>query len=282
MAAGSAEPSAGIATGRAEQRGLFLARLLRHVGRYYPLAVLVLLWEALGRFGLVDELTLPSVQSVAHAFADLLGSGEIFGHIATSAFRALTSFIIVMVVGIPLGLIWGLTKRGEEILDRLISFAYPIPKVALIPLFILWLGIGELSKLAIIIVAAIFPLLVNTYAGVKGTSKHLVWSALSMGATRQEIFRRIIFPSTLPHIFTGLRLAMGVSWILLFSAEMLASDRGLGFLTLMGENELRTDVVLVGLICIGGFGFGCDRLLRLLSRRLCHWYFAMGFEKGDR
>ncbi|MBI2370290.1 MAG: ABC transporter permease [Deltaproteobacteria bacterium] len=257
----------------------WLSRILEGLGRITSVLLLLGVWELLGRSGLIEPLILPAFSQVVGTLWQTAAEGELTRHLVVSVLRALTGFVLTGLLAVPLGLLMGWSRRAEEFFDPLVSVAYPVPKVALIPLFILWLGIGEASKLAVIAVAALFPLAVSTYAGVKATRKLAVWSALSMGATSGEILRKVVFPHALPQIFTGLRLSMAICWILLFSAEMVAGGSGLGYLMVQAENDLKTDLVMAGLIVIAVLGLTCDRLIRVAGARACRWYFAMGLGK---
>ena len=233
------------------------------------------MWEALGRL-IGDPLFLPTLTEVLAKYAELAGNGEIFKHLQISLIRALSGFGAAALIGVALGLLMGWDSSWENFWNNLISISYPVPKIALVPLFILWLGIGNVSKIAMIFTAAVFPVIINTYAGVKGVRKNLIWRALTMGASQGEVLRKVVLPHALPQIFTGLRVSMALTWALLFIAEMVASSSGLGFLILFKERMLLTDEVLAGILTIAAFGFFFDRLVQLLGRRLCRWYFATG------
>lgn len=238
----------------------------------YSVILVLVLWEVAGRL-LAKPLFLPPFSSVMATFYRLLMTGELGTHVGISTARSLSGFALSALVGIPLGLLMGWYRLWEDFWTALVSLVYPIPKVGLIPLFILWLGIGDASKIAVIFSAAVFPLIINTYTGVKGVPRLLIWSALTFGANQREVLWKVVFPASLPHIFSGLRLAMGISWILLFAAEMIAAHTGLGHLILVAERMLDTDVVFAALILIAILGFLFDRMLLLLGGRLCDWYF---------
>lgn len=246
--------------------------------RASSIILLVLLWELVAR-SMNNTLFLPPFSEVVYATWKALLSGELLEHIGVSMVRALTGFTLAVLVGVPLGLLMGWFKKWEDFCSPLISLAYPIPKIGLIPLFILWLGIGNSSKVAVIFTACIFSVILNTYTGVKGTPRHLVWSALSMGASSREVLLKVVLPHSLPYIFAGLRLAMGIAWILLFAAEMVAARSGLGFLILYAERMLQTEVVFMALLTIAFFGFIFDRLILVGSRKACDWYFE--FKEGE-
>jgi ABC-type nitrate/sulfonate/bicarbonate transport system permease component len=239
--------------------------------RYYSVILALIAWEAAAR--LVDnKVFLPTLTTVAATLGDLLLSGELLAHTTASTFRAVSGFAAAAAIGIPLGIAMGWYRSLENFFSPLVSLSYPVPKIGLIPLFILWLGIGNISKIAMILAAAIYPVVLNTYTGVKGTPIYVVWSARSLGASETEVLRKIVFPYALPHILTGLRLAMGISWILLFAAEMIAAQSGLGWLILYAERMLDTPTVFAALVTIAVLGFLFDRVILGISERLCDWY----------
>ena len=244
----------------------------RALAQSYSVVLVLLLWEVLAR-ALDNTLFLPGVGAVMNALGELARSGELYTDLASSTWRALCGFFIASAVGIPLGLVMGWFARMDDFWGSLISLSFPIPKIGLIPLFILWLGIGDTSKIAVVVAGAIYPVIMNTYSGVKGTPRYLVWSAQTLGASTLELLHKVIFPHTLPFIFAGLRLAMGIAWILLFAAEMVAATSGLGFRILYAQRLLDTPVVFASLAMIAVLGFAFDRLLYYLSRYACDWYF---------
>jgi len=252
------------------QRQLFQGPL-RWLQRSYSLILFVVAWELIARL-INNPLFLPTFTGVLGVLAQLLASGELLGHTAVSTFRAMTGFAVSALIGIPLGMAMGWFRSWENFWSPIISLSYPVPKIGLIPLFILWLGIGDTSKIAVILAAAVYPVILSTYTGVKGTPTYLVWSARSLGASEREVLWKIVFPYALPHIFTGLRLAMGISWILLFAAEMVAAQSGLGWLILFAERMLDTPTVFASLLTIAILGFAFDRVILLTSQRLCDWY----------
>lgn len=243
--------------------------------RAYSIVLLLLLWEVLANI-VAKPLFLPSLSSVIGDLANLVLSGEVAEHIAMSMFRALAGFTLAAVVGAGLGLLTGWYKKWDAFWTPLISLSYPAPKVALLPLLIVWLGIGELSKIAVIFMAGVYLTLIRTHAGVKGIDRTLVWKAQAMGATNREILLKVVVPHTLPHIFTGLRLTMAVSWALLYISEMVAARSGLGFLTFMMGQLLETKTVFAALLIIAALGFLFDRVIWFIFRRVCIWYVEPG------
>ena len=173
----------------------------------------------------------------------------------------------------------GWSAKWDDFWNFIISFTNPIPKLGLIPLFILWLGIGEASKVALIATASVFPILINTYNGVRGVNRLLIWRAQTSGADQLEMLHKVILHAALPHILAGARLGMAVAWIVLLGAEMVAAQAGLGFRILYGGQTFDTRLVFSGLLVIAVIGFTFDRLILALSGRLCRWYFRAADSK---
>jgi ABC-type nitrate/sulfonate/bicarbonate transport system permease component len=241
------------------------------ISRYYSVLLVLVAWE-IAALVINNAVFLPTPTAVAAVLGQLVMSGELAEHTSVSMLRAVSGFVLAAILGIPLGIAMGRYRSWENFWNPLVSLSYPVPKIGLIPLFILWLGIGNISKIAMILAAAIYPVVLSTYSGVKGTPTYIVWSARSLGASEAEVLRKIVFPYALPHILTGLRLAMGISWILLFAAEMIAAQSGLGWLILYAERMLDTPTVFASLATIAVLGFLFDRAILAISHRLCDWY----------
>src|SRR2546422_46425 len=205
---------------------LFPSRI--HLARAGVLLFLVGLWQLLWVWGL-PAYVLGPVDIVEHFFA-ALGSEELYQHIGASLLRSLPGFAIGALLGVALGLLAGVTRAFEQMLSPVIFLSYPVPKIVMLPLFMLWFGIGDRSKILIIALACFYPMYINAYYGAKSTSALLVWSALNMGADRRQIFRKVVLPSALPLIFAGLRVSLALSFIVMFATEMINASSGLGLL----------------------------------------------------
>jgi ABC-type nitrate/sulfonate/bicarbonate transport system permease component len=259
--------------------GTLSAWITRNGLTFAPVVLLLAIWEIAARI-LNDPLSLPTLGAVLTKWWEMLSSGELIPHILVSTGRSLAGFAVAAVLGIAIGLAMGRSQMLERSLNPLISFTYPVPKIGLLPLFILWFGLGEQMKVIVIFTAAIYPVIINTFTGIRGVPRVLVWRARTFGASTREILFRVVLPAALPHILSGLRLAMGISWIVLFAAEMVAAPTGLGFLILYSEQIFQTDVVFVALLTIALLGFLFDRFILLISHRLCDWYFRQAGEEG--
>ena len=185
--------------------------------------------------------------------------------------RALPGFAIGALLGIALGLAAGIARSFDEMLSPLVFVTYPVPKIVMLPLFMLWFGIGDLSKVLIIALACFYPAFINAYYGARATPRILVWSARNMGASEAAIFRRVVLPGALPQIFAGLRVALALSFIVMFAAEMINARSGLGHLIREAENSMRFDLMYVSLLAIAILGYAGDRLLRFARARFLRW-----------
>jgi NitT/TauT family transport system permease protein len=244
----------------------------RHpVARVVGLAGLLALWEVLTRTGWVPALFLPSPLGVLAAGVEMLRSGELMGHVLTSLGRILLGFALGALGGVAVGLLVGVFGVAEAVGTPLIAATFPIPKIALLPLLILWLGIGEASKVAVITLGVFFPMAINTYAGVRHADPLLLRAAVSFGAGRWSLVRKVMLPAALPMIFAGLKLGAGTSLLLLVAAEMIAASSGIGFLVLHAQNLMETTKLMVGIVLLSALGLGSHWLLTRLERRCIPW-----------
>jgi NitT/TauT family transport system permease protein len=232
------------------------------------IAVLVV-WQLAALRGLPDYVLSP-VQIARH-FLQALGSAELYEHIWASLARSLPGFAIGSLLGAALGLAAGTARWFDRMLSPAVFLTYPVPKIVMLPIFMIWFGIGDLSKVLIIALACFYPVFINAYYGVRQTRTILVWSALNMGATPAQIFRRVVLPSAAPMIFAAMRVSLALSFIVMFAAEMINARSGLGHLIRVAENSLRFDLMYVSLVTIAILGYGGDRLVRLAHSRLLAW-----------
>lgn len=238
-------------------------------------AVLLLAWEGVTRFGIVDQILLPAPATVGLRLWQVLTNGyagvNIFVHIGASLFRALTAFLLAAAVGITIGLLRGIYPKVDALFLVPFELIRPIPPLAFIPLFILWFGIGEVSKILIIFYYAMLMIMVNTQAGVASCPEDKVRAARSLGASPWQVFWRVVLPASLPHIVVGLRVALAAGLSILVASELLGGDRGLGFVISDASTFFKTTDVVVGIIFIGLIGLVADRGLAFAARRIVHW-----------
>ena len=252
-------------------RSSFLLRADHRVLRGTALVSLLVLWEALTRVGWIPALFLPSPLGVLRELADMTLSGQLLVHLAASLRRLLLGFGAGALAGITVGIATGFFSRAEAVGQPLIAATFPIPKIALLPLLILWLGIGEPSKVAVIALGVFFPMAINTYAGVREADPRLVRAAVAFGAGRWSVIRKVILPSALPMIFAGLKLGAGTALLLLVAAEMIAADSGIGFLVLHAGNIMDTTKLMVGIVCLSLLGVLSHWVLTRCERRAVPW-----------
>jgi sulfonate transport system permease protein len=233
--------------------------------------VIVLLWQAGSSTGLIDPDTLASPLAVVGSAWELILDGTLPGAIWVSVQRVLYGFLIGAVAGLGLALLAGLSRLAEDALDPPLQMLRTLPHFGLIPLFILWMGIGELPKITLIAMGVLFPLYLNTYAGIRSVDRRLVEAAQTFGLSRTSMVRNVILPGALPQALTGLRLSLGVAWLSLIVAETLAADAGLGWMINDAREFLQTDVIVVGLAVYSLLGLATDALVRMLERKALAW-----------
>jgi NitT/TauT family transport system permease protein len=234
--------------------------------RVAAVAVLLLAWEAIAGAGIFPKVFLPPPSSVAVELWRMGLSGDLWRNVQPSLARILGGFAIGAGAGVALGTLAAVSVRAEAVIDPLVALAYPIPKIALLPLIVLWLGIGEASKVAVIAVGAFFPVFISAVTGLRGASPSLMRAAQSLGATRWQIIQKVMIPSALPVLFAGLRLAAGMSLLLVVSAEMIAATRGLGYLILYAGDLLQTTRLLAGIAVLSALGLFSTWFLRWIER----------------
>lgn len=236
-----------------------------------PWLLLLLAWTGAHGLGLVDPALLPSPGAVlARAWA-LGASGELWGHLLASTARVTAGVLIGTSIALPAGFLLGRWRKLRLVLEPLIGFFRALPPIALIPLVILYFGIGEEAKLIVLSFAAFFAAVIVLYEGIAQMPPIYVQVSRTLGATEAEVFRRVIVPLTMPHLLTAVRLALGVTWATLVAAELVAAQRGLGAMIQVAASFFQLDVIYVGIIAIGTVALLMDHGLRLLSRRLLHW-----------
>jgi len=232
---------------------------------------LLLVWEGLSRVGWVPPLFLPPPSSVLVEAGRMLMSGELVRHLAVSLLRIGLGFVLGAASGTAVGLVLGASRLAEAVGNPLIAATYPIPKIALLPLMVLWLGIGEAPKVAMIALGVFFPVAINTYAGVRDTETLMVKAATSLGASRSQVLTKVVLPSALPVILAGYRLGAGVALLLVVSAEMINATAGIGFLILHAGDLMLTAKLVVGLVVLSLLGLASTWGLRAVEGYLVPW-----------
>jgi len=236
---------------------------------------IMLAWWAVTELRLAPRLFLPSPAEVYNAaisfYQDGYANASMWEHVSASLARILTAAVIAFALGVPVGLLMGLSRWAKGVFDAPIEFYWPLPPLAYLPLMIIWLGIGEASKIALLTMAMFAPIAIAAQAGVRSVSLERVNAALSLGATRFQLLREIVLPSALPEILTGTRIAIGVGWSTLVAAELIAATRGIGHFVMSASQFLATDFVFVGIGAIALSAFAFSFAMRQLERWLAPW-----------
>src|SRR4249919_737295 len=239
--------------------------------RYAPLLLLALAWEVGARTGLVSTLALPPLSTVVTAWIELLKDGELVTNGAASLWRAGAGLFLSIVVGAALGIFMAWWRPANALLSPLVEMFYPMPKSALIPVTVIWLGFGDGSKILLIFLGCMLPVTIGAFNGARGSDRVLVWSARSMGASRLRMLWDVVVPSAMPELLNGVRTALALSFILLVSSELIVAQKGfgylIGFLGASGSYEGMYAVVLT----VASLGFAADRGYLLLARRVLQW-----------
>jgi NitT/TauT family transport system permease protein len=239
--------------------------------RYLPILLLAILWEAVARLELVSTSALPPLSEVVVSWVDLLRSGELFSNGAASLYRGGMGLLLAIVVGSLLGIFMAWWKPVNVLLSPLVEIFYPMPKSALIPVTVIWLGFGDGSKILLIFLACMLPVTLGAFNGARGSEQTLVWSARSMGANRLRMLWDVVLPSALPELLNGIRTALALSFILLVSSELIVARDGLGHLIgFLGANG-SYDAMYAVVLTVALLGFVCDRGYQMIMNRMLQW-----------
>jgi len=261
---------------RQETAGIRLDRLgaaiARRVGSLLPLIVLILAWEVSSRSGVVSSFLLPPLSAVLERDWDDALSGELIVNLGLTLYRALAGFAIAAVGGVALGIVMTRSKLIRWFFDPIVSVGFPMPKIAFLPIFMLWLGLYDVSKISMAAFNAIFPVIVATIAAAEGVERELLWSARSLGAGERQLLREIILPAALPQIITGLQVALPVSMIVTIVTEMLMGGQGLGGAMIAASRLADSPGVFAGIVEIAVAGLCLVKGMTALRRRLLIWH----------
>ena len=267
--------SVGSAIAHTPRVGPFSASRWRAVGRTtFPFLVVGTLWEIVARLQIFPPRLFPSLETIASACVRLTTSGVLPHHVADTLLRLVAGFALAAIVGIAVGIAMGRSRLAEDLALPLVSMGAPIPGIAYAPLFLLWFGLGNSSAILLVGFVSAFPIIFNTWTGVKAVKEVWVRSALAMGADGRRLFHKVILPGALPYILTGLRLGLAQAWRILVGVEMLAAvPWGLGWMIFGAREFLNTDVMLTGVVVIGAIGLALEKLVfkRLEDFTVVRW-----------
>ncbi|MGW1893712.1 ABC transporter permease [Streptomyces sp. NPDC002004] len=247
------------------------ARVPRWLRRTTGPVLLLIVWQILSATGVLATSVLASPGTIARVGGHLIADGSLPSAMGVSLQRVAGGLLLGTVVGTTLALLAGLFRIGEDLVDTTVQMLRTVPFVGLIPLFIIWFGIGEAPKIAIITLGVSFPLYLNVYAGIRGVDAQLIEAGESLGLSRWGLVRHVVLPGALPGAMTGLRYSLGIAWLALVFAEQVNADAGIGFLMVQARDFLRTDVIVVCLIVYAFLGLIADFVVRTLERLLLQW-----------
>ncbi len=266
-----ATPQATVAASRPRPVAALAAAAAGFLWAYGAVLLFLLVWQLSSEFGLVDRSMIPPFTKVVAALVHGFVDGGLLPDLEISMTRAGVAFGIAVAVAIPLGLFMGSFRRFEAFIDPLIQTFRQTSALAIYPIFILLLGLGETSKITIICWAAFFPILLNTISGVKQVDRGLIEMARMFGASRTEVFKRVVLPAATPAIFVGLRLSGTISLLLLVAAEMIGAKKGLGFLIINAQYNFEIPLMFASIVLLAIIGLGVNYSLLVLQGWLCRW-----------
>ncbi len=240
--------------------------------RVFSILVLIAIWEGLARSGTFTPFVLPSLSSVLERMWSDALSGDLFVNTGLTVYRAMVGFSICMVLGILIGVAMSRSVIAGWFFDPIISVGFPMPKIAFLPVVILWLGVYDVSKITIVVIDAIFPVIAATVIAIRGIDRELIWSARNMGANDRELMWQIVLPAALPQILTGLQVALPISMIVAVVAEMLMGGYGLGGAMMTASRFADSRGVFAGIVEIAIVGYVLIKLMALIRRRLLIWH----------
>ena len=255
---------------------VFFAPALTFLSKLGSIIVLLLAWEILASSGVFTPFLLPKFSVVAERVASDMATGVWFINIGHTLYRAIIGFSAAAVLGVPLGILMARQKTIRWFFDPVISIGFPAPKVAFLPIFILWFDLFDTAKIVLVAFTAIFPIVAASWAGTFTVDKHFIWSARSLGATNREVLSEIILPAAMPQILTGLQIALPISMIVALVTEFLMGGQGLGGAMIEAQRFGDSPGVFAGIVSIALAGFIMIKSLEYLRRRLLSWHSEAG------
>lgn len=249
-----------------------MARLIWRLAPWAPVIALAVAWEAVARSGAVTPFMLPALSVVAERIWADAASGELWTHLGATLYRSFAGFLIAAAAGIPLGVLIARNRAARWLFDPLISVGFPMPKIAFLPIVTLWLGFHDVSKITMVVLDAVFPVVTAAIAATVAVERELLWSARSLGASERELLREVVLPASLPQIFTGLQVALPIALIVDIVAEMKMGGIGLGGAMITASRFADSPAVFAGILEIALAGYGVVKLMAMLRRRMLLWH----------
>ena len=239
--------------------------------RYSPLLILAVAWELAARLNLVSSTALPPLSDVILAWIDMIKDGELVSNGASSLFRASAGLALAVIVGGVLGIAMAWLKPVNVLMAPLVEIFYPLPKSALIPVTVIWLGFGDGSKILLIFLGCMLPVTIGAFNGARSSEQVLVWSARSMGAHKLRMLWDVVVPSAMPELLNGIRTALALSFILLVSSELIVAQKGFGFLIGSFGANGTYDAMYAVVLTVAFLGFAADRAYLMITKRVMQW-----------
>jgi len=239
--------------------------------RYLSVVAIVACWQIGSALGLIPMRTLAAPSIILSTAWDLLMHGDLVGNLLVSLARAATGFAMGAAIGGGLALVAGLSRIGEDVVDAPMQMLRTLPFLALVPLLILWFGIGETPKIVLVAFGAAFPVYLNLFAGIRGVDTKLLEAGRVFGLSRRALLAHVVLPGAMPGLLTGMRFALGIAWLSLVVGEQINASSGIGFMINDARDFLRTDIIVVGLLVYALLGLGSDALIRGFERRAFAW-----------
>ena len=261
-----------VPNGVPEKAARFVYMLFWAFMRVFSIVLLLATWEILARSGTFTHFQLPAFSEVVERIGNDAWTGDLWINTALTLYRALTAFLICAVFGVVIGMAMSRSVIANWFFDPIISVGFPMPKIAFLPVVILWLGVYDVSKITIIVIDAIFPVIAATVIAIQGVERELLWSARNMGANNRELLTQIVLPAALPQIMTGLQVALPLSLIVAVVAEMLMGGYGLGGAMMTASRFADSTGVFAGIVEIAVVGYGLVKAMALIRRRLLIWH----------
>lgn len=245
------------------------------LGSFLPLSLLVI-WEVLSRLGVFPAYQLPAPSVIFYTILQMAQDGTLWSHIGITTFRVFQGFVLGTAAAVLLGSLVGFYKAAEQLLDPMLQAFRSIPSLAWVPLFILWMGIGEPSKVTMIAVGVFFPVYLNIVSGITGVDRKLIEVGKMYGLSSFQLIRRIILPAALPSFLVGLRSGLGLGWMFVVAAELMGASQGLGYLLVLGQNTLSPETIIASIILFALIGKLSDWILKLVQERSLQWQDSLG------
>lgn len=249
-----------------------IGQVLRGAGTIYPLLLIAAVWEAIAQLGLIRGIFLPRLSTVIALIPKLAANGELVQPLLISLYRAAGGLLIALVAGVTLGFVMARNRAVRFLLEPLVSFGFSSPKIAFLPIFILWFGIDHLSKILLVALTSVFPFIVSAYEGARNVTVNQLWAARAMGTSNTSLLWRIVLPASLPSLMSGLRIAIPYALMTAFTAEMIAGGGGLGGALVLAQRYFETPTVFAYILIMLATGYILDIAFIWARRYALHWH----------